>query len=391
MQRIRQASDERWSDLLRLDPSVNTALYIQLADRIRAAIEQKQLSPGEKLPVSKEMQRISGLSSITVENGISILVREGWVIRRPRYGTFVVEKTPRTGDRLRNRQKLGVVRVVFHQIYPYGEYWFRLLLSLETELRRAGFRMEFWQMNNEFTFGAQELEEGCAALIFCGTCPALLVRDIVQDDFPLLLLGSLDRPQAVPAGVDMLMHDDRQSAFEAMNHLLKLGHREIGCITAPAGTQLHQDYLTGIRQAAEEFKLDPSQLHIVSMPIASLTAGNEAVKPLLCNHTGITALLSTDSLVTCGIRNALTELGLRIPEEISLITLGESTLFSFLRPALTTVRSQEPPGGFVVKAVEILMERLQNPSHLRKIVHFGTPQVMVRESTRFLRHAAQEK
>lgn len=391
MQRIRQASDERWSDLLRLDPSVNTALYIQLADRIRAAIEQKQLSPGEKLPVSKEMQRISGLSSITVENGISILVREGWVIRRPRYGTFVVEKTPRTGDRLRNRQKLGVVRVVFHQIYPYGEYWFRLLLDLETELRRAGFRMEFWQRSNEFPFGAQELEEGCTALIFCGTCPAALVRIIAQDDFPLLLLGSLDRPHAVPAGVDMLMHDDRQSAFEAMNHLLKLGHREIGCITAPAGTQLHQDYLTGIHQAAEEFKLDPSQLHIVSMPVASLADGNEAVKPLLCNHTGITALLSTDSLVTCGIRNALTELGLRIPEEISLITLGESGLFSILRPALTTVRSQEPPGGFVVKAVEILMDRLQNPSHLRKIVNFGTPQVMVRESTRFLRREPQKK
>ena len=97
------------------------------------------------------------------------------------------------------------------------------------------------------------------------------------------------------------------------------------------------------------------------------------------------------SLVTCGIRNALTELGLRIPEEISLISLGESGLFSILRPALTTVRSQEPPGGFVVKAVEILMDRLQNPSHLCKIVNFGTPQVMVRESTRFLRREPQKK
>lgn len=378
------------AELFRLDPSVNTALYIQLADRIRAAIQAKELLPGEKLPVSKEMQRISGLSSITVENGISILVREGWLIRRPRYGTFVVENLPSAGSRFRERKKLGIVRVVFYRIYPYGEYWFRLLLDLETELRRAGFRMEFWQMNEEFSYCAKELEEDCSALIFCGTCPADLVRNIVQDGFPLLLLGSLDRPHAVPAGVDMLMHDDRQSAFEAMNHLLKLGHREIGCITAPAGTQLHQDYLTGIRQAAEKFQLDPALLHIVSMPVASIAAGG-AVKPLLCSHTGITAILSTDALTTCGIRSALTELGLRIPDEISLISIGESTLFSFLRPSLTTVCSQEPPRGFVVKAVEILMNRLQNPSHLRRIVYFGTPQVMVRESTRFLRHTTQEK
>lgn len=391
MQSASKESTARWAELFHLNPSMNTALYIQFADRIRGAIQGKELLPGEKLPVSKEMQKISGLSSITVENGISILVREGWLNRRPRHGTFVAEKLPSDSARFGEKKKNGVIRIVFHQIYPYGEYWFRLLLDLETELRRAGFRIELWQMSREFTFCAKELEEDCSALIFCGTCPAELVRNIARDGFPLLLLGSFDRPHSVPAGVDMLMHDDRRNAYEAMNHLLKLGHREIGCITAPEGTQLHQDYLNGIRQAAAEFNLDPSQLHIVSLPTASFSAGDEAVKPLLCSHTEITAIFSSDALLTSGIHNALGKLGLRIPDEISLISIGESgPLYSSLRPSLTSVRSQESPGDFVRKAVEILMDRLRNPAHLRRIVLFGETQVTIRESTRFLRHHSKE-
>ena len=86
------SSQEFWQDILQLNPAKNTALYIQLADRIRFFIQEKKLNPGDKLPVSREIQRISGLSSITVENGISILVKEGWLTRRPHYGTFVVDK-----------------------------------------------------------------------------------------------------------------------------------------------------------------------------------------------------------------------------------------------------------------------------------------------------------
>ena len=381
------SSQEFWQDILQLNPAKNTALYIQLADRIRFFIQEKKLNPGDKLPVSREIQRISGLSSITVENGISILVKEGWLTRRPHYGTFVVDKG--SVEASAGKKRTRPVRVVFNQIYPYGEYWFRLLLGLETVLRRNNFHMELWQMSEEFQFEPRELKEGCCALIFCGTCPTDLVCRIAEERFPLLLLGSFDHPrnQQIP-NVDMLIHNNRENAYLAMKHLLDLGHRNIGCITAPEGTELHMDYMTGIREAAAEYRLDREKLHIISLPVASAAAGDEVIRRLLCNHTDITAVFSTDPMLACGIRNGVTGLGLHIPEEISLIALGENASFNF-HPEITTVTEYPGQMNFVEKAVEILRDQLENPNHAYRLSLHGKAELVVRESTRFLnRHAS---
>lgn len=373
-------------EILKIVPDWNIPLYMQIFERVRDMIRNGELKPGEKLPVSRLLQKRLKLSSFTVEKGIRLLVESGWVVRRPRIGTFVAESLPSTLPFFGARTEKGVVCVVFNRIFPYGEYWFSLLLHLEKALCRAGFRMELRQMDDEIRFSAAELSAGYSGVIFCGTCPTVLVRQLSQTKVPLVLLGALDQPNAVLPEVDMLVHDDKANAFEGMKHLLDLGHRNIGCIVAPEGTQLYKNYIAGIRKAAKTYGLDSSMLRIVSLPAASVPDGDRAVRPLLCENTDITAIFSSDAMLACGVRNGVARLGLRIPDDISLISLGNDPVLDFMHPAVTAVSSSADMADFTGAAVKMLVNQKKKPESARRIVCVGKPCIFLRESTRFFRH-----
>ena len=77
-----------------LDTAKNLPLYQLLADQLRQKILTGVLAPGEKLPDSRELQKLLHLSAVTIENGLNILTKEQFLLRRPRCGTFVAETLP---------------------------------------------------------------------------------------------------------------------------------------------------------------------------------------------------------------------------------------------------------------------------------------------------------
>ena len=79
---------------IRIEQDDNLPYYMQLAREIRRLILTGRIQLGERIPVSRELMKIFKFSSTTVEKGIGILVEEGFLVRRPRIGTFVAETLP---------------------------------------------------------------------------------------------------------------------------------------------------------------------------------------------------------------------------------------------------------------------------------------------------------
>ena len=71
-----------------------------LADQLRQLIVSGQIAPGEKLPSSRELQKLLCVSAITIESGLNYLVEEGFLCRRPRCGTFVTDSLPGGGVKI---------------------------------------------------------------------------------------------------------------------------------------------------------------------------------------------------------------------------------------------------------------------------------------------------
>ena len=71
------------------DRNSSTPLHVQLAERLRQLIISGEYQPGDRLSPEKELVDRFGLSRVTVRNGLALLEREGWILKRQGLGTFV--------------------------------------------------------------------------------------------------------------------------------------------------------------------------------------------------------------------------------------------------------------------------------------------------------------
>jgi DNA-binding LacI/PurR family transcriptional regulator len=164
--------------------------------------------------------------------------------------------------------------------------------------------------------------------------------------------------------------DNYAGATEAMRHLLKLGHREIGFIGEPfLGDTPHAPvlgipkerfdaYCDALRAAGVGF--DESRIVLGSYPRepggwGSLEAGATHMRRLLTQAPEITAVFAVSDLVASGAYQALYSRGILVPRQISVVGFDD-TFAQYLAPPLTTVRQPMFDMGF--KAASLAIGRI---------------------------------
>jgi len=78
----------------RLDPRSDRPLALQLADLLRAEIQEGRRRPGSKLPTESEFQRAYGVSRTTIRSALATLASEGLVLTRKGFGSYVRDTLP---------------------------------------------------------------------------------------------------------------------------------------------------------------------------------------------------------------------------------------------------------------------------------------------------------
>ncbi len=78
----------------RLDPRSDRPLSLQLADVLRAEIQEGQRRPGSQLPTESEFQTEYGVSRTTIRSALATLAAEGLVVTRKGYGSYVRDRQP---------------------------------------------------------------------------------------------------------------------------------------------------------------------------------------------------------------------------------------------------------------------------------------------------------
>lgn len=171
------------------------------------------------------------------------------------------------------------------------------------------------------------------------------------------------------------VHIDNVSASdEAVEHLVSLGHRDIGIITGPLVTPLGRDRRAGARRAmARHGILDRLR---ESEGDYSVDAGAAAAAVLL--DTGISALFCCSDEMAIGALSAIRAAGLRCPADISLVGFDDIRFARFMDPALTTIAQPQPEIGSC--SVQILLSLMKDKGDVtlsRTLPH----QLMIRKST----------
>ena len=152
---------------------------------------------------------------------------------------------------------------------------------------------------------------------------------------------------------DAVLLDDKEGAFEAVTHLLRLGYRRIGVIAGSNAVSTSRRRLEGYRQAHKEWgvALDPSLVGVGNFRIDS---GYAAGRDLLKKRPE--AVFISNYLMAVGFMQALRQYQLRCPQDVAIVTCDDHPWLDSFTPRLTTVNFPKYQVG--AEAARVLVDRL---------------------------------
>ena len=159
-----------------------------------------------------------------------------------------------------------------------------------------------------------------------------------------------------PSELVRILWDDRNGARAAIQHLLDLGHRRIGLIGGPRGrlsaTRRLQGYTAAHRAAG--LAVDP---RLIITGDYTVEAGLNGVRRLLELSSPPTAILAANDTMAMGALRGTQAAGLRCPDDVAVVGIGDPPFMAFAAPPLTTVALPVEEAGR--RAAERLLERIR--------------------------------
>jgi DNA-binding LacI/PurR family transcriptional regulator len=270
--------------------------------------------------------------------------------------------------------------------YPY-----KLAVSNQVSLDFiTGVTMACEETNYSLHLVTQSLDES-SLLDFYRTnqCDGMILMEIRMDDWRVELLRQRNLPFVMIGrcqnndGLNFVDFDFESAVAMAVKHLVNLGHRNIGFVSVVPDPQ--RNHYGPIIRALEGYNKVCAQYDIPKFHCEA-DIGLENVKiatlNLLKAHSEITAVVSVFDTAVAGIYAAIKSLGLRIPEDISVVGLTSEHGAELASPSLTTLHFPASSMGY--DAAKLMINRLGKNSRTNKQILVG-PKLVVRSSTGFVR------
>ncbi|WP_141432834.1 LacI family DNA-binding transcriptional regulator [Bacillus sp. 03113] len=179
---------------------------------------------------------------------------------------------------------------------------------------------------------------------------------LLDQGFPFVVIG---KPYCNENEITYVDNDNIKAAYDVTKHLIDLGHKHIGYIGGNLKFVVTLERLLGYKQALEEAKL-PIINHYRVHEEFLREGGQEAVKELFSLKKHPTALVVADDLMSLGVLNTLDEIGISVPEDMSIISFNNILLSELSRPPITSVDINIFDLGNI--AARNLIQKIQNPS-----------------------------
>ncbi len=210
----------------------------------------------------------------------------------------------------------------------------------------------------------------------------LLASTYIQDEtidmaarrnIPYVLVNRASRN----AGSASVVVDDVYGAELAVQHLADLGHRRIAHISGLLYTETGLERLEGYRRTLNRNQIPFLSEYMVEARFSE-REGYLAMEKLLALPQPPTGVFSANDLIALGAVSAITDHGLHVPEDISVVGFNDIWLAGKVHPPLTTVKVPLYDMGYL--AFENLAKKiLGEPTQQNKIVL--RPELVIRAST----------
>jgi LacI family transcriptional regulator len=200
-----------------------------------------------------------------------------------------------------------------------------------------------------------------------------VVQELAGNDTPFILVSRLSRSTAAP----FIVVDDRAGARLAVEHLVNLGHKQIGFVGGPSDVQASRDRMVGYQEILQEHHFE-TRKDWACYAGFNQAAGRRAGRKILALRPRPTAIFAANDVTALGVLEAAEELGLNIPHDLSLVGYDNIVYASLPRIQLTTVAQPAVEMGQIAADWLLSVIRGKKRSPLQQIL---TPQLIIRSTT----------
>lgn len=192
------------------------------------------------------------------------------------------------------------------------------------------------------------LDRAVDGLMIIGLSDAPPLDAVVERGTPLVVL---DRASVRP-GMATVLVDDSGGARTGTKHLIGHGHSRVACVAGPQHIPAAQERVVGWRAAMRGAKL-PHPRNFVSIGEFSREGGYLAMRQLLDTDARPTATFVSSDIQAIGVLKAIRDAGLRIPDDVAVVSFDGTEESGYTDPPLTVLR--QPFTEMAVRALDLLL------------------------------------
>ena len=353
---------------------------------IISQINSGELSPGEAILSERKLAEEYGIGYMTVRRAVDDLVKEGLLYREPRKGTFVNRKP---SSRSVNNSKM--IALIISDLR--NQFSNNVLEGVEKKAREHGFQLLVCNSELDVTLEASHLKNvvdaGVSGIILSPCFPPInsdVVEEVKRKNIPLVMIDKyFDNVKT-----SVVTCDNFDAAYRAVKYLISLGHRKIGHITSHASLRnissirnRFDGYCKALNEAGLELntqyiqELDEVSVHTEMSKINLNYLGYGPMKNLLSLPDRPSAVFLLFDSLAVGAYRALKEVGLTVPDDMSLMGFDNTDYSSCMDVPLTTMA--QPVKEIGSSAAAILVDRINGSLTTERVLNLKT-QMITRNS-----------
>lgn len=305
----------------------------------------------------KKISKLSGFSQATVSNALTGKRRVGRetaekILRIAREHGYTMEKHVRR------------IRVVTYrdsgEVFSDSPFFSALLEGIENECRAQGYETAIINLYCRHEDYKEQVEALLAdresGIILIGTeLKEETARVFQEAQMPLVVVDCwLPR---VPMNAVLMENED--SVMEAVEYLIRQGHRAIGYIKSNVRIQNFEHRARGFFRALAAHDIAPEERFLIEVPPSTQGAHRVFAELLEAGREMPTAFFADNDMMALGAMQTLQAHGFRIPQDISIVGFDDIVFSQSFSPGLTTIRVHKKELGQA--AVRRLIELVHDP------------------------------
>ncbi|HET6170569.1 MAG TPA: LacI family DNA-binding transcriptional regulator [Terracidiphilus sp.] len=209
-----------------------------------------------------------------------------------------------------------------------------------------------------------------------------LLGDVRKNNVPIVIVGR----DLTMRGIGSVLVDNEAGGAIAMRHLLELGHRRIAVIRGPQQMCDSEPRWAGIQKVAREhgIEIDPRlvfELPGLVNPTSGFDGGLRCTKEILGSGIPFTAVVAFDDLTALGVVRGLSDSGIRVPQDCSVMGFDDVLPAAVATPPITTIRQPLKEMGLEAATRVLQAIRRGQGGDEKCWLHMPAPELVVRMST----------